>query len=275
MPEGHTIHRIASDHRRLFAGGTVRARSPQGRFDAGARRLDGANLEGVDAHGKHLLYRFERDVTLHVHLGLVGSFRTHDAPAPTPSPATRLVLENDAGAAYLSGPMSCRLLDPREAAGIVQGLGPDPLGPGTRSTRFVEALAGDNRPIGTVLLDQGVVAGIGNVYRSEILFLEGIDPRRAASSLTPDEAVRIWSRAKEQLRRGVEDGRIITVDPKDVGAARRKDLPKQLRVYTYKRDHRPCLRCRTPITSTEMAGRRVWWCPTCQDVRNRNPEVVV
>jgi DNA-formamidopyrimidine glycosylase len=264
MPEGHTTHRIARQHRELLAGRAVRARSPQGRFDSGARRIDGTTLDSVDAYGKHLVYRFAPDINLHVHLGLVGKFRTHHNPAPAPSPATRLVLQNDDGAAHLSGPMTCALLNRNEVDRIVDGLGPDPLRPNTRTTRFIERVEGDRRPIGAVLLDQSIVAGIGNVYRSELLFLEGIDPRRSADSLGTDTIATIWARAKRELRHGVEDGSIITVNPRDVGAATRKALPKQLRVYTYKRDHRPCLRCRTPITSTEMSGRRIWWCPNCQ-----------
>jgi formamidopyrimidine-DNA glycosylase len=264
MPEGHTTHRIARRHRELFAGGVVRARSPQGRFDAGARRIDGSVLESVDAHGKHLFYGFGANVHLHVHLGLVGKFSTHPAPAPEPSAATRLVLQNDAGSAHLSGPMSCELLDRREVERITSGLGPDPLRPHTRASRFVQRIDADERPIGAVLLDQSVIAGIGNVYRSEVLFLEGIDPRRPAASLESTDATAIWARAKRELGNGLDDGAIITVNPRDVGASQRTDLPKQLRVYAYKRDRRPCLRCRTPIASTEMAGRHIWWCPGCQ-----------
>lgn len=264
MPEGHTIHRIARRHLDLFAGDAISARSPQGRFDAGARQIDGSTLESVQAHGKHLLYRFRRGPILHVHLGLVGKFFTHRAPVPEPSAATRLVLENDRGAAYLTGPMVCRLVDEHEARQVAGTLGPDPLQAGTRKTGFVASLESDHRPIGAVLLDQSVIAGIGNVYRSEVLFLTGIRPDRRADRLTSEEASAIWTTARGQLRNGLEDGRIVTVSPRDVGAARRQDLPDRLRLYAYKRDHKPCLRCRTPITSTEMAGRRIWWCPTCQ-----------
>lgn len=264
MPEGHTIHRIAGCHRHLFAGGPVEASSPQGRFAAGAGRLDGRVLEEVDAHGKHLLYHFEGRRSLHVHLGLVGEFRTYDAPAPPPRPAVRLVLANPRGAAHLSGPMTCELVDRSAADDITGGLGPDPLRRGTRVERFARRLEGDRRPIGAVLADQGVVAGIGNVYRAEILFLCGIDPATPAAGLSPDGVRSLWDTARRLMRRGVEDGRIVTVDPREVGAARRAELPDGLRLYAYHREHRPCLRCRTPIRSTEMGGRRVWWCPTCQ-----------
>lgn len=264
MPEGHTIHRIADRHRSYFAGKVVHASSPQGRFAAGASHLDGRTLLDVQAYGKHLVYTWDAKAHLHVHLGLVGKFRTHPAPAPAPSPATRLVLESDAAAAYLTGPMKCELVDRTTIHDIVDRLGPDPLRNGVRREEFVERLVGIDQPVGAVLLDQGVIAGVGNVYRSEILFLCGVHPHRSSADLSADDVAHVWTAARSELRRGLEDGRIITVRPRDVGAARRSDLPESLRRYVYKREHRPCLRCKTPIESTELAGRRIWWCPRCQ-----------
>jgi DNA-formamidopyrimidine glycosylase len=266
MPEGHTIHRIARRHNDLFGGGPVAVSSPQGRFDAGARRVDGRTLERVEARGKHLLYHFDGRRTIHVHLGLVGKFRSFRSPAPDPSPATRLALRNDDAVAYLTGPMKCELVDAAATESIVGHLGPDPLVAGTRVTSFAAALASDDRPIGAALLDQSVVAGVGNVYRAEVLFLCGIHPETPASSLGEEEVKELWNVIRSELRNGVDDGRIVTVRPREVGAARRRDLPKQLRVYTYKRDRRPCRRCGTEIASAEMAGRRTWWCPGCQPV---------
>ena len=121
--------------------------------------------------------------------------------------------------------------------------------------------------MGAVLLDQKVIAGVGNVYRSEILFLCRINPATAPYDLGGDEIAGLWTTAREELRHGLADQAIITVRPRDVGASRRANLPPQLRVYTYKRERRPCLRCRTPIAATEMAKRMVWWCPSCQPTR--------
>lgn len=238
--------------------------SPQGRFGAGAARIDGSVLESVEARGKHLLYHWQGRVTLHVHLGLVGKFATHSVPPPAPSAATRLALSNDEGAAYLTGPMRCALVDRSSVEAIVGHLGPDPLRPGTRVTEFARRVEGDGRPIGAVLLDQTVIAGIGNVYRSELLFLSGIAPETPAASMSADQVRALWTTARRQLRNGVEDGFIATVAPRDVGASRRSALPKPLRLYVYKREHRPCLRCRTPIARSEIAGRKLWWCPSCQ-----------
>jgi DNA-formamidopyrimidine glycosylase len=248
----------------MFAGGSVEVASPQGRFAAGARRLDGAVLEDVEARGKHLLYHWRGRDALHVHLGLIGTFRTHPAPPPPPPPSTRLLLANGAGAAHLIGPMTCALMDRSGVEEVVGHLGPDPLRSGTRVTSFAERIAADTRPIGTVLLDQERIAGVGNVYRSEVLFLAGIDPHTPASELDRDRVADVWATARAELRNGVRDGRIITVRPRDVGASRRRELPKPLRLYVYKREHRPCLRCRTPIAGAGLGGRRVWWCPECQ-----------
>ncbi len=267
VPEGHTIHRIASRQRDAFAGAPVRAHSPQGRFSVGASLLDGKVLEQVDAFGKHLIYGWEGRLTLHVHLGLVGKFRTHPAPVPPPSAATRLVLENDTAAAYLTGPMKCELIDRSAADGIIGRLGPDPLRRGTRVTEFVRRIAGDERPVAAALLDQSVISGIGNVYRSEIPFLLGIHPSTPVSDLASDQIRALWSTAREELRHGVADGQIITVRPGDVGATRRSNLPPAVQRYVYKREHKPCLRCRTPIQSMALSGRRVWWCPSCQPIR--------
>ncbi len=155
--------------------------------------------------------------------------------------------------------MKCELVDRSATEAIVGHLGPDPLVPGTRVTEFAASIAADDRPIGAVLLDQSVVAGVGNVYRAEVLFLCGIHPDTPASALSTDQVRELWNAIRSELRNGVGDGRIVTVRPREVGAARRRDLPKQLRVYAYKRDRRPCRRC-----GAEMAGRRIWWCPACQ-----------
>jgi endonuclease-8 len=270
VPEGHTIHRIARTHRRHFAGRPVAVSSPQGRFGAESRVLDGRVLEDVEAAGKHLFYHWADAPSIHVHLGLIGKFRTYREPElPGPGPQTRLVLATDGVAAHLTGPMTCRLIDSQDVDGVVAALGPDPLAPNAlRSTRpvrrFADALAGRRLPVAAALLDQGVIAGVGNVYRSEILFLCGIHPLRPAASLADAEVGELWASAVHQLRHGVRLGRIVTVDPADVGARSRRAMPEELRLYVYKRAGEPCRRCGTPITSSPAGGRTVWWCSSCQ-----------
>ncbi len=264
MPEGHTIHRIARRHRELFAGAPVRAWSPQGRFAGGAAEIDGDVLVGVDAHGKHLFYRFGEDKLLHVHLGLIGSFRTFTDDAPPPTPGTRLALENETAAAYLSGPMHCRMLNQMGMDEITDKLGPDLLRSSRDRKTFAASLRRRRVPICVALLDQGVVAGIGNVYRSEILFLCGIHPSTQAGALSDADVGCIWATIRTQLRRGVALGRIITVNLKDVGVRSRSLLDDDEQRYVYHREGLPCHRCGTEIRRMTIGGRSVWWCSVCQ-----------
>lgn len=265
MPEGHVIHRLARLHGEEFAGGAVAATSPQGRFALEAEELDGKTLEEVEAIGKHLFYHWHRAPMLHIHLGLTGSFRTHrTTEPPAPSPATRLVLANDSAAAYLTGPMICRLIRPDDRHRIVSQLGPDPLLDPGAGAEFRERLLAKRAAVGAALLDQRVIAGIGNVYRSELLFLAGIDPHRMASDLSAGEADLLWTLAKKHLRAGERSGRIVTVDPADVGATSRARLPKEASRYVYKRGGMQCRRCGSKIMRDEIAQRRAWWCPSCQ-----------
>jgi len=146
-------------------------------------------------------------------------------------------------------------------------LGPDPLRTGSRAKNlgeFQRNLTRRKISIGAALLDQSVVAGIGNVYRAEALFRTGIDPHLSSNALAPDAVARLWSESSSLLKQGEKAGRIITVDLADVGARRRRDLEAGERLYAYGRTGEPCRRCRTPISMTDMANRHLWWCRTCQ-----------
>lgn len=264
MPEGHTIHGLARRHRKAFAGSVVRATSPQGRFEDGARAIDGQVMTTAEARGKHLFYGFDDGDVLHVHLGLIGTFRTFGGDAPDPTPSTRLVLGNHSGEAHLTGPMTCELIDPAEQRRLVAALGPDPLHNRKGADRMTQALSRRSIPIGAALLDQSVVSGIGNVYRSELLFLCGIDPRRESRSLDEAEVEALWETARIQLRIGLRADRIVTVDPVDVGAAHRGMLGPDDRLYVYHRDDQPCRRCGTSIRKVPLGGRAVWFCPEDQ-----------
>jgi DNA-formamidopyrimidine glycosylase len=265
MPEGHTIHRYARLHRTALAGETVRVSSPQGRFDDDAAILDGRVVEDVEARGKHLFYRWQDDLTLHVHLGLFGKFRTHRAtPPPEPTPGTRMALRAGETTIYLSGPTDCRLIDADEERSILERLGPDPLADGDADA-FAANLRRRTVGIGAALLDQKAVAGIGNVYRAEALFLERIHPDTRARDIDDERARHLWDRLVELLRTGERAGRIVTVDPSEVGAASPRDLAREERLYVYKRAGEPCRRCGTPIRQWESAGRKIWACEGCQD----------
>jgi endonuclease-8 len=263
MPEGHTIHRLARNLNRTLAGRPVRAWSPQGRFSEGAELLDGHPLVHAEAWGKYLFCDFGVGETLHVHLGLIGKFRRKPAPAPDPVGMIRLRLEGEEATWDLSGPTRCELVTPDEQERIVAKLGADPL----RRTPDVAGarakFARSTRPVGAYLLDQTVIAGIGNVYRAELLFLCGIHPARPASSLSDTEFDELWNRTVELLRVGVRMGRIVTTDPVDVGRPRSR-MRSEDRLYVYHREH--CRRCGSSIGILELGGRPIWYCPECQPV---------
>ena len=268
MPEGHTIHRAARLQRRAFKGQVVAADSPQGRFAQGATLLDGARLDDIEAWGKHLLYRWSTGAVLHVHLGLFGRFRTFtrdhpEEPLPTPTPGTRLRLVTAERVLHLAGPTACEVQDPDQVTALLARLGPDPLRRDADPAGARAALRRRRIPIGAALLDQRVLAGIGNVYRAEVLFVIGVHPLRPAAL---DDATfdQLWGTISQMLRAGERSGRIVTVDPADVGRSRPRDLRRGERLYVYGRENQPCRRCGTVIRSVELAARPISWCPACQ-----------
>lgn len=266
MPEGHTLHRIAKDHGKLLVGQHLRVSSPQGRF-ADAVMVDGQRLDRLEAYGKHLFYFWSNGLVGHVHLGLFGKFRIrrHDAGiAPDPVGAVRMRLSTDVVSIDLAGPTACTIGDEGDRATIVARLGPDPLRRDAKPQVAIDRIRKSRQPIGALLLDQSVMCGVGNVYRAEALFVNGIHPSRPGRDLDQAEGEALWSTVVAMLKQGVKDNRIITVDRREL------DLPKGRRVrrgeatYAYKRDR--CLRCSTPIQSVELAGRPCYFCPTCQPV---------
>jgi formamidopyrimidine-DNA glycosylase len=266
VPEGHTIHRLARDLRAGFAGEPVAATSPQGRFAASAVRLDGRVLERAEAHGKHLFVRFDGapdDRWMHVHLGLFGRFVLVPPPAPPPRGAIRLRLLGPRRVGDLSGPTICALLDDGGKRAVQARLGDDPLRPDADPQRVVSRLARRATPAGAVLLDQSLVAGVGNVYRAEVLFRAGVHPLRAARDVPSEQWQGVWDDLAGLMRAGVRAGRIVTTERTDrqrrTGPARRVDA-----FYVYGRAGLPCRRCGTPVQSQVLAARPVSWCPVCQ-----------
>src|SRR4051794_33147959 len=137
MPEGHTLHRLATALDEAFAGHPLRVTSPQGRFAESASLLDGRRLESADSWGKHLWLRFDRDDLVHVHLGLYGRFDVHPDAATVPPPVGQVrlrLVQTDAATATssyadLRGATACELQTPGQRDALVSRLGPDPLRP--------------------------------------------------------------------------------------------------------------------------------------------------
>lgn len=263
MPEGHTIHRLARDHTPLLVGRAVSAASPQGRFAAGAEVLSGRVVERVDPYGKHLFYVFEGDVLLHVHLGLYGSWTTGRGPAPEPKGALRLRLVADHHWLDLRGPTACELHTPQDRDRVLARLGPDPLRKDADPTRAWDKVARSRTAIGALLMDQSVLAGVGNVYRAEVLYRAGLSPFRPGREVPASTWDGIWEDLRVLLRAGVRAGHIVTTARED--RDRRSGPPRvEDRFYVYRRHGQPCRRCGTEVRTEVMAGRNLYWCPSCQ-----------
>lgn len=275
MPEGHTIHRLAGRVNDAFAGERVRSSSPQGRFEGGAARVDGRALLAADAWGKHLLVRFDGlEEQVHVHLGLFGTFRVREHPeGEVPEiagqvrwrmvgPADRPTRTGD-----LRGPTACTLLLPDEVDTLLARLGPDPLREDAEPTRAWDRIHRSRAPIATLLMDQAVVAGIGNVYRAEVLFRNRVDPFLPGRELPQPLWDAMWSDLVALMREGVRTGRIDTVhiehEPDAMGRLPRRD-DHGGEVYVYRRDGRDCHVCGDTVRKQELAARNLFWCPTCQ-----------
>jgi endonuclease VIII len=254
MPEGHTIHRLAHDLTRDLVGQRLNVTSPQGRFDP--ERITATVLREASAHGKHLFLRFER-ATVHVHLGLFGKFRRSKNPAPEARGALRMRLEGAAFTWDLRGPTACETLSPKALRALRGRLGADPLATDADPSPAWVKTHATRRSIGAVLLDQSVFAGIGNVYRAELLFLLGIHPDTPSNTLERAAFDRLWELSKTLLARGVKENRIVTRDgPKGVRLGRRDAL------HVYKRTS--CLVCGGRVAKLLVAARTLYACETCQ-----------
>jgi len=185
---------------------------------------------------------------------------------PEPVGAVRLRLFTEKVCADLRGPTACDLLDASEVAAVIAKLGPDPARETGKAveSRFVTSVTGRSTPIGQLLMDQSVVAGIGNVYRAEMLFRAGINPYRSGKLVSTDEARALWRDWVKLLAIGIETGQMMTRDGLRGKAlsdalARRDD-----RHWVYKREGLPCRKCGTAIALDVMATRKLYWCPSCQ-----------
>jgi endonuclease-8 len=266
MPEGHTIHRLALDCRDRFAGRQVRVRSPQGKFADSAALLDGAVLDAVDAHGKHLFLGFQALGWVHIHLGLIGKV-TFDGPV---SDTVRLRITGGMHGEHtmdLRGPAACELITAPEKRAIDDRLGPDPLRRADDPERAFARISRSRVSLAALLMDQKVVAGVGNVYRAEVLFRHGVDPFLPGRSLSRPLWEAMWADLVALMGQGVRNNRIDTVrpehEPEAMGRPPRKD-DHGGEVYVYRRAALPCLVCGTPVRTQVLAARNLFWCPTCQ-----------
>ncbi|WNI15503.1 Fpg/Nei family DNA glycosylase [Actinacidiphila sp. ITFR-21] len=271
MPEGHTIHRLAADHEERFGGRVVRASSPQGKFSDAAALLDRTVMESAEAHGKHLFLGFGPLGWVHVHLGLIGRFGFGDGPAPPPTATVRLRLATAGHHADLRGPAACELVTDPEKAALHARLGPDPLRPGDDPEPAWNRVSRSRVTVAALLMDQRIIAGVGNVYRAEVLFRHGVDPFLPGRELPRPVWDALWADLVALMREGVRTNRIDTVRPEHEPGAmgrppRRDDHGGE--VYVYRRAAMPCLVCGTEVRTATLAARNLFWCPGCQPARS-------
>lgn len=187
---------------------------------------------------------------------------------PEPVGQVRVRILTASAVADLRGPTVCEVLDAAQVRALAERLGPDPEAPtesrAQAEDRFVARAARSKQPIGQLLMDQAVVAGIGNVYRAELLFRAAIDPHRPGTQVTDDELRGLWRDWVKLLRIGVETGQMLTIDGLR-GARRAAALAnREDRHWVYKREGMPCRRCGTPVALETMQARKLYWCPGCQ-----------
>lgn len=258
MPEGHISHRNAILLTRALVGQVIERvdEGPRVAAQRLATRLTGRTVTRVEAVGKHHLLHFDDGSTLHSHLGMVGRWWVQPRDRPLRRSGLWLALETATTvAAQYRGP-TLRLYPAGTPIPAVNRVGPDLLdadGQPDPSTRIRVATVAPDRTIGDVLLDQRVVSGIGNIFRSEALWDVGVSPWTPVGDLSQDTLDAITASAARQLS----------------AAMNLAGLPRHhpsLRHAVYNRAGRPCPRCGTSIRARGHGdeNRTVYWCPTCQ-----------
>jgi endonuclease-8 len=250
MAEGDTILRAARRLDAALAGEAVAVSTPNPRGRAArVERLDGRRLDAVESHGKNLMLHFG-DLVLHSHMGMDGSWHLYPRGAPWRKPrrSAWAVLAGERQEAVQFGGPTLRLIasdrlrrDPQLAR-----LGPDILAPELDLGAILQGLRGDpGRDLGNALLDQTLVAGIGNIFKSEACFAARVDPWRPVGEVDDEELRAVLLAAREQMLAAVADGR---------------------HTYAVYRARRPCPVCHGRISSRGQgdANRTTYWCPHCQ-----------
>lgn len=267
MPEGHTLYRLASDLSAVFSGQRVEVTSPQGRFSDYAALVDGQVLEIAESAGKHLFIRFENGPIIHVHLGLIGGFLIEEGDPPPAVGAVRLRIVSPTAYADLRGATTCELVGEDKRAAILARLGPDPLRLDADPDKAFARIHQSRKPVGALLMDQSVLAGVGNVYRAESLFRARLHPLTTGEKVSKRRWNALWADLVDLMDYGVQTGRIDTVrpehEPEAMGRPARVD-DHGGEVYVYRRHGQSCHVCSAVIRTRVLEGRNLFWCPTCQ-----------
>lgn len=263
MPEGDTIHYAAMRIRSVLEGRVPReilTPQPRHRLDRWPERLSGCRVAAVEAHGKHLFLRFAAGgaqaggLTLHSHLRMSGSWRVYEAGRPwrrSPGRAWLVIRAEGWEVVQFDGPVLELLSDARARRDPrLSRLGPDVLGRTFDEDLFLRNLRAEDprRPIGDSLLNQRILAGIGNLWKAEACFAAGVDPWRPTGAVRDEEALQIVAFARERMAQSARDG--FEARPRAI----------------YRRGGEPCPRCGTTIRQRGQweDNRLTFWCPGCQ-----------
>ena len=254
MPEGDTIHYAAARIREVLAGHVPdHIATPHPRFgrDRWPERLADRAIRAVDAHGKHLFLRFEGDLVIHSHLRMTGSWRVRDAGRAAPPSTWLLLRHGDREVVQLRGPVLELMTESRTRFDQrIAGLGPDILAPALDEAAILRRLRTDDptRAIGDALLDQRIVAGIGNLWKAEGCFAARIDPWRPTGDVSDEEVLAILHETRPRMQRSALNG-----------------MQDQFKVI-YGLAGRPCPRCGAIVQARGQGddNRTTYWCAGCQ-----------
>jgi endonuclease-8 len=257
MPEGDTIRYAASRIRAVLEARVpdqIRTPHPRHALDRWPERLSGRAVTSVDTHGKHLFVRFEGDLVLHSHLRMTGAWGVYREGQRWRRSLRRVWIVLAAQgheAVEFDGPVLELLTESRTRFDRrLAALGPDVLASELDSARFLARLRADDptRGIGDALLDQSIIAGIGNIWKAEGCWEAGVDPWRPLASISDAEALAIVDRVRPRMLRSAELG------------------PRAIESRVHDRAGRPCPRCGTSIRARGQGddNRTTFWCPGCQ-----------
>lgn len=259
MPEGDTVHTIAN----YLAPRLVGTLLVRGRARDIVTRLDGRTVERVYCQGKHLFIQMEPDLLLRSHLGMHGQWHRYDHGARWKRPARQASVELETSdCIYVL--FNAREVELMRQSGVQARvwqarLGPDLVSSAPQPDELLDrvgAFCSQESPIADVLLSQRVASGIGNVYKSELLFLAGVHPARPWQRVPSDTLYEMYQNAHELLVKNISGSMRQT----------RFENDGRGRLWVYGRRDQPCLRCQTPIESASlgMHMRPTYWCSSCQ-----------
>lgn len=275
MPEGPEIWRAADQlHNALANKEIAEAFFAFEELKPYEEELSGIKIDTIEPRGKAILTRFENGLTLYSHNQLYGKWMIRDrGEVPDNSRQLRVAFHNHEKSAFLYSASDISMIPDNEVPehDYIKKLGPDVIHPDTtigdirnryRDKNFI------NRKLTTLLLDQGFISGIGNYLRSEILFHSGVHPSLKLRHCSDDQVEQLAEATFRLSRRSYETGG-ITNDPEIVKALKREGAKrKEYRHFVYKRTGRRCYKCGTEILQQKTGGRKVYYCPQCQEKEN-------